>query len=136
MFIIYQGLRIKPLILWYLTNKIYDASLPLIRYVTRSQLKHEIILRQFSSIKRSEEMQLWNVSSWEFVKYMMTNNNFIIGAIWQTFKNPVEMHWIISSRVAMICLSSPGIQWPSYGSLLWHYKVEVHPYQPCNGLPS
>ena len=79
-------LRTKPLILWYLTNKIYDASLPSIRYVTRSQLKH--VLMQFSSIKRSEEMQLWNVSSWEFVKYMMTNNNFIIGAIWQTFKKP------------------------------------------------
>ena len=40
------------------------------------------------------------------------------------------------SRVAMICLSSPGIQWPSYGSLLWHHKVEIHPYQPCSGLPN
>ena len=35
----------------------------------------------------------------------------------------------------MICLGSPGIQWPSYGSLLWHHKVKIHPYQPCAGLP-
>ena len=43
---------------------------------------------------------------------------------------------IMPIRVAMICLSSPGIQWPSYGRLLWHHKVEIHPYQPCSGLPN
>ena len=42
----------------------------------------------------------------------------------------------LDSRVAMICLVSPGIQCPAYGSLLWHHKVEIHPYQPCTGLPS
>ena len=43
---------------------------------------------------------------------------------------------LLHVRVAMTCLGSPGIQCSAYGSFLWHHKVEIHPYQPCTGLPS
>ena len=51
-------------------------------------------------------------------------------------QRPEWSYMLASTRVAMICLCSPGIQCSAHGSFLWHHKAEIHPYQPCTSLPS
>ena len=77
--------------------------------------------------------QLYTIKVAQIKKWMpLCYSNF------KSFRNKISrIFWFEQLFcMAFISYTERPIQWPSYGSLLWHHKVEIHPCQPCSGLPN